>query len=607
MEDPVNQEDLVKRFCPPLDPSLVLAICSETERSQDDQIQILVELAQTVNLDQPASLPTEPNPTTQGFDPNPAEDLEGASEKQATLTFLAQSFPDRTVETLEKVLNKAEGNVDTAMDELLSENLLASVSIRANKQASQSGLDYDALAEGMRGKKTGRSKTKQTAGRKPQKVSLTDQRSANHIYAERRNVAKASTVKAASPDIIDTEGLDDAEIARRLQIAEKDAIAANEKLVGDQQWLLASSALTQLASLLDVSSQKMQSIFNHASFNLHVTMARAIAFAAEQTAALDAMNKPEFHVVCDTLAKVTDRDPRVIRQVLAATKGEQASALDLLQLQDVVAKAAEGVYNRPDLLDPTAQVGSDIPSVALHTPTVTQKRVVGQGPGPRWLDTQDRSYASRSAQADSRLDTKLSAFSALQQGQAAVVLPMSAQRVELDTNMGTSLEGTYSNEECLQRADELREKRNAALRQAASSARRYRGANATLGGAASVYAEEARKYDAAARRWQMRAASALVEQRQTDAMAGGHASDMERVDLHGLTVHEALTVVQQVLARSSRSSGRTFLEIVTGRGVHSRHNVSVIRPAIVRYLQQQGYTIDSTSNPGVLYVKQTRS
>ncbi|WFD01977.1 hypothetical protein MOBT1_000660 [Malassezia obtusa] len=411
--------------------------------------------------------------------------------------------------------------------------------------------------------------------------------------------------RAPSPPLPDEEGLDDAELARRLQNAEKDAASANERLVGDQQWLLASSTLSQLASLLDVPLLKIQSIFNQSSFNLHVTMARATAYAAAQPAAVYAQSASTFSTVCETLSGITGRDPRLLSQVLAATKGEESAALDLLQLQDVVATAADGIYNRPDLLDPTAKLSSDDPSVALYTPTITQKRTVTAGPAPRWLDAEDRSYASRSAQAAPPPAGASLATEALRQGHSAVVLPASAQRVELSAAVEPDLGGNYSTEECHRRAEELREKRNAALRQAAASARRYRGASASLGGAASVYAEEARKYDAAARRWQMRAASALVEQRQTD-YTGSYDSDLERIDLHGLTVHEALTVVQRKLQRSSAAPGRAFLEIVTGRGVHSRHNVSVIRPAIVRYLNQRGYTVDSTSNPGVLYVKQAR-
>lgn len=610
MGDSGDTDALVRRFCPPLDPSLVLALCSESDRAEMETIQILSDLSEAARVEeavdatQPADAPapvlgTEASKETEEHD----------YEKDSVLNFLAQSFPNKTPDALQRSLEESQGDVDVAMDALLAQDML-SLDVGAKHAPKKGGLDYDALASGMQRKKPSRSKAKAGGSRKAQTVSLTDQRSAHHIYADRRTLATSSSQRsrASSPPLIAEEGLDDAEFARRLQNAEKDAVAANEKLVGDQQWLLASSTLTQLASLLDVPQTKIQSIFNQASFNLHVTMARAMAYAAAQPMAMAAQQAPAFPVVCETLTSITGGDPRVISEVLAATKGEQSAALDLLQLREVVATAADGVYNRPDLLDPTAKLASDDPSVALYTPTITQKRQVGPGPAPRWLDANDRTYAGRSTGAAASTPSSSSlAADALRQGQTAVVLPASAQQVELSAVAAEpDLGGSFSKEECQLRAAELREKRDAALRQAAVSARRYRGASATLGGAASVYAEEARKYDTAARRWQMRAASALVEQRQTDLAIDGRLSEMERIDLHGLTVHEALTVVQQKLARSRSGGARTFLEIITGRGVHSRHNVSVLRPALVRYLQQRGYTVDSSSNPGALYVKQVR-
>jgi len=165
----------------------------------------------------------------------------------------------------------------------------------------------------------------------------------------------------------------------------------------------------------------------------------------------------------------------------------------------------------------------------------------------------------------------------------------------------------YSSEDCRERAAEYRARRNEALQQAARSAQQSRASR--MGGAAMVYAEEARKYDMEARRWQLRASSALVDQRRLDAQSSGHDSRAaDRIDLHGLTVHEALTVVAQNVARwqatpLGEARSRPPLEIITGRGVHSRHSVSVIRPAIERYLRQRGFRVDTVSNAGALYVK----
>lgn len=605
MGDAMNTDALIARFCPPLDSSLVLAIASENVGDTSASIQILTELAEATQVQDAAENMESENYEVAVQKKPSIEEIEQKSfEEDPIIALLNSIFPYKPVETLQRALDDAKNDVDMAVDGLLAQDMLESMDIKTNT-ATGRGLNMDALVSGMRPKKGNRSKNQPNKGKKPITVSLTDQRSAHHIYAERRNISSPQPNKLPSPPLPEEEGLDDAELARRLQNAEKDAVSANERLVGDQQWLLVSSTVSQLSSLLDISTMKIQSIFNQSSFNLHITIPRAIAYAAAQPAAVDAQNAPEFPTVCEMLASITGREVRDIRPVLVATKGEQSAALDLLQLQDVVAASADGISNRPDLLDPTAKLSSDDLSAALYTPTVTEKRSVVAGPAPRWLDSANRSYAHRTAQAAPAPSGSALVSDALRQGQSAVVLPASAQRVELSETAEMELEGTYSSEQCRERVEELRAKRNAALRQAATSARRFRGASAGLSGAASVYAEEARKYDALARRWQMRAASALVDQRRADAVSAG-TQEMERIDLHGLTVHEALTVVQHTLRQTTTSTGRTFLEIVTGRGVHSRHNASVIRPAIIRLLNQRGYTVDASTNPGVLYVKHAR-
>ncbi|WFD39089.1 uncharacterized protein MJAP1_002060 [Malassezia japonica] len=681
MGEGADANALLGRFCPPLDPSLVLAIASEPDRDEEELAQILQGLADATRMEDAAEQegdawpedpvkeepaqeepaqeepaqeepaqeeatameepaedgPSKKEPVDVDCEPVPEQAPEPAAISDAplaaaveelavddyVLAFLVHSFPDKPPESLQKALDDAHGDVDVAMDALLAEDMLSEDALFAQsllneeeqarrthtpteaKHIPRGGLDLDALVSGTRPKKGSKAKSK-LPGKKPMTVSLTDQRSAHHIYAEKRGVSTPKREKAPSPTIEADEFLDDEELARRLQNAERDAVSGNEKLVVDQQWLLASSTLSQLASLLDVPLAKIQSIFHQSSLNLHVAMARAIAYAAAQPASIAAQESPVFPTVVETLASISSRDPRKMAEVLAATQGEQSAALDLLQLQDVVAQAASGASNRPDILDPTGQLVDESAAATTYTPTVTQKRKPAVGGAPRWLDSKATSYADRTAQPAAALSGKALAARALSDGQAATVFPASAQRVELSESAGLDLDQSYTSEECRQRADELRAKRNAALRQAATSARRYRGgAMAGLSGAASVYAEEARKYDAAARRWQMRGASALVDQRRADYT--GVSEYAERIDLHGLSVHEALTVVEHTVHRASaQSSSRTFLEIVTGRGVHSRHNVSVIRPAIVRLLAQRGYTVDSTTNPGVLYVKHAR-
>ena len=68
-------------------------------------------------------------------------------------------------------------------------------------------------------------------------------------------------------------------------------------------------------------------------------------------------------------------------------------------------------------------------------------------------------------------------------------------------------------------------------------------------------------------------------------------------------------MVQAALARWRSSpipegrSRRAPLHIVTGRGIHSRNNMAVVRPAVVRFLTQQGVSFDTRLDPGILVVR----
>lgn len=66
------------------------------------------------------------------------------------------------------------------------------------------------------------------------------------------------------------------------------------------------------------------------------------------------------------------------------------------------------------------------------------------------------------------------------------------------------------------------------------------------------------------------------------------------LDLHGLHVDEAVTVLTKVIEDqlnklSARGDKRKDLFIITGRGSHSRGGVARIRPAVIRWLKQKGY------------------
>lgn len=592
MSETTSADALIEQFSSTLDPSLVLAIVNEPGQSIDEATNILKALAGTV----PAERENEAR--------SPPMD---ATSMEFTLFFLQETFPNVSSEHLETLLATSEGDLDTAMDKLYVEQMLSNTS--ASVKPLSGGLDFDALAQGLSVKKTKSKKSKlknRTTG--PITVSLTDQRSPHHIYYDMRT-ARSGQMNKPSQAIasVDTTGLTDEEIARKLQNAERDAAEAASIPVADQQWLLASSSLSQLATLLRMPQSRIQSVFNQSSFNLHVTFGRAVEAAMMENDAQQAAQAEDFGAMCASIADITGETEREIRRLLQASRGNQDAVFDLLQLRGVIKEAAGGSEHGPDILDPAGRVGIKVPNAERVMSTQSEHKTPG-GPAPRWLSSDKSTYAGRVSNAAFAPYNARS--TAVRTEGMAVTLPASASRVDAPKNVAIDdmASSSYTTEECRERANECRARRNAALQQAARSVRQSR--TSKIGGASMVYAEEARKHDMEARRWQMLASCALVDQRRLDSSAthGGATHGGERIDLHGLTVHEALTVVAQNVARwqstpLGEARHRAPLEIVTGRGVHSRHNMSVLRPAIVRYLSQRGWRVDDTSDPGVLYVK----
>ncbi|KAK0537461.1 hypothetical protein OC834_000803 [Tilletia horrida] len=76
----------------------------------------------------------------------------------------------------------------------------------------------------------------------------------------------------------------------------------------------------------------------------------------------------------------------------------------------------------------------------------------------------------------------------------------------------------------------------------------------------------------------------------------------DTIDLHGLTVHEALERTE-AFVQDSRRKGRTQIRVITGKGIHSRDHVAKIKPAIARMMQEQNISAHvDPRNAGVIIV-----
>ena len=195
-----------------------------------------------------------------------------------------------------------------------------------------------------------------------------------------------------------------------------------------------------------------------------------------------------------------DKPASMLHQCLCATEGEISKAVELVQtLQDIYAR--EGTPLAHDLL---LSSGNRPKNSALVLPTVPNKLAATKGDGTGNLSP------------------------------------------------GMAFERPPSAHECVSLALTIRSKRDDAYRSAARSWQ----AKHSLGnsGVAAYWAEHGRHLDRQAREWELRAARATVDERRRQARS------LQTVDLHGLSVAQALTVTQECLTawwtcKCSSSSG----------------------------------------------------
>jgi hypothetical protein len=295
-----------------------------------------------------------------------------------------------------------------------------------------------------------------------------------------------------------------------------------------------------------------------------------------------------------------------------------------------VEKSAIG--EKTDVLDPMMASRSS-KEVVVPTETKTQQANNKQGhfafvgEEPLLLTPGDVPYSQitkrslRNGAGSAQSDSRRYAMEKLRAGAASTSFPLHSAHMDSSSSgttpaRSTLFEGarrheTQSDAERLALeyrtiANEYRTRREQSLIQAASAYRSLPGGGANKqvrGAAAWVYADEARRLDAKARAFSLKAAQATVQHRMMmNSQAGSNTSNTSQhrrapnvVDLHGLTVHESLSITKEALSAwwSKSSSGNVHpLYIVTGVGRHSRGHIAVIRPAILKMLDRDGWIVD---------------
>ncbi|KAI0030074.1 hypothetical protein K488DRAFT_28149, partial [Vararia minispora EC-137] len=133
--------------------------------------------------------------------------------------------------------------------------------------------------------------------------------------------------------------------------------------------------------------------------------------------------------------------------------------------------------------------------------------------------------------------------------------------------------------------DELREQRAEAV---LNAGRAWQGRNSkNYGGEIAVYyTEQARELGERVRRVALEDARARVKRSRTVGTAG------TTIDLHFLTVQEAVAIAKETL-EELRCTADSPLQIITGRGKHSRQGKAVLLPAVRTALVEDGWTVSS--------------
>lgn len=506
----------------------------------------------------------------------------------------------------------------------------------------------------------------------PQKISLGDVRQGVTVRAPHHQPVRRTGKKALDATGVEE---DDATLAARLDKEEREAAGlTNEEdsLVKDNDWLFSSSILDQMATLLDLPSHKTRAAYHATSFNLRAAALRLVVGQAQQYPTLAALDEHlgqeagTSQSLVDNLCALSPvhRTVEDVVQAFKATAARPDATLDLLDLLDVVQEAAPG--SKTDILDPMARNSTRKDAVAVDIATKTQTagpnagafvwtgeddkvngRPAYSGVTKRNINPMQQAAQNGSMKTDEggRVSNR-TAIQALRSGAASTSYP--ATHASSSSQAASSLSdgaqyssdplargGVYfsdptSNQvvssaqkraqECKAISEDYRARREECLRKASSAYRNRTSlpASVTRAGvgrgasAAWYYADEARRLDAKARAWSLRAAQALVQERVHMSRSGGSGATGgtraggDRIDLHGLTVHEALTITRDALAAwwGKRDSGNKMpLTIVTGVGRHSRGNVAVIRPAVLGMLKRDGWRIDENAGQGLVTVR----
>ncbi|KAJ7249553.1 hypothetical protein B0H12DRAFT_1122144 [Mycena haematopus] len=591
-------ESLQREFCPPLDSSLLAALLADidldastdSKKSQVDALRsTLIELA--VHADERTSDAVDfaysdetgsscaPDFCTTTTATTSASNFSGASARSAPfnspLGFLQAALPYITTERLMRALAEAD-SPDDALD--MWGIISAILSEETEKEIRERDLDEEDMNEMAEAPwETVKTKRVASKGKKKKavdKFTISDIRQQQHV-------------RVARPRAGDIE----------------------------DPWTQLASLSTHVAQLLPPHPPSFFLSFFHSP--AHASTPYSALCAALTAISSSPPDEPDtqhtttlFHLLDMLLPAYTSLSTDVlvadVQLALNAAQGRGEDAFELVRvLRDLDADAASGayemgVYHSP-VLSPTSPLSPTLASPA-QTPTKSYSNYIRHptplptGPNPTppppnlklqparpgkssggWEAVPPRRRATREPSAYPHA-MRIPAYTRDVNGVRARGGGNSAGKGgkgdvgELGSGIGAYRRRVGEN---MRRRDEM-------LRKAAGMWQS--GNKRTRGGEVALYfAERAREFQQVARREALEAARLMVQSRRRDGAS-------ETVDLHGVTAAEAVAIVDEILKEGEWSADKP-LKIITGRGNHSVGQVSVLKPALKKSLEEDGWLV----------------
>lgn len=250
-------------------------------------------------------------------------------------------------------------------------------------------------------------------------------------------------------------------------------------------WAKTDSTVLYLATLVGIPPGQLSSLFYQNNNSLPLAMSKLMDSVEESFDTIE-----DAHGKLGQLQSLfPDRPVSALRRCLTSTKGDVTKAIELFQT----------------LTDLHARQGTPLAHALL-------------------LDDN----SSKSMRNSALLVHKPNPAAGVQNG-----------RVPAAQKQAAPFERPPSAIDCVTLAFTLRDKRDEAYRNAARTWQRKTAIGNS--GVAAYWADHGRQLDRQARQWDLRGARALVDERRTQART------MQFIDLHGLTVSQALTVTQECL------------------------------------------------------------